>query len=119
YQPAPMPEAGEPVRTIEVKKGLFGIRRVETTRPFRRSSQEAAEKRRRVRIGIPRVLNIYSTAPWFRVYFEALGIPRTNIVFSDETSEEMWLEGGKYGSIDPCFPSKVAQAHIHNLLFHK
>ena len=28
------------------------------------------------------------------------------------------LEGGKYGSIDPCYPSKVAQAHIHNLLFH-
>ena len=36
----------------------------------------------------------------------------------DETTEEMWVEGGKYGSIDPCFPSKVAQAHIHNLLFH-
>ena len=30
----------------------------------------------------------------------------------------MWVEGGKYGSIDPCYPSKVAQAHIHNLLFH-
>jgi predicted nucleotide-binding protein (sugar kinase/HSP70/actin superfamily) len=29
----------------------------------------------------------------------------------------MWVEGGKYGSIDPCFPSKVCQAHIHNLLF--
>jgi predicted nucleotide-binding protein (sugar kinase/HSP70/actin superfamily) len=31
----------------------------------------------------------------------------------------MWSEGGKYGSIDPCYPSKVAQAHLHNLLFHK
>jgi predicted nucleotide-binding protein (sugar kinase/HSP70/actin superfamily) len=31
----------------------------------------------------------------------------------------MWVEGGKYGSIDPCYPSKVAQAHIHNLLFHQ
>jgi predicted nucleotide-binding protein (sugar kinase/HSP70/actin superfamily) len=30
----------------------------------------------------------------------------------------MWVEGGKYGSVDPCFPSKVAQAHVHNLLFH-
>jgi predicted nucleotide-binding protein (sugar kinase/HSP70/actin superfamily) len=40
-----------------------------------------------------------------------------NIVFSDNTSEEMWQEGGKYGSIDPCYPSKVAQAHVHNLLF--
>lgn len=119
YNPAPMPEEGEPVADVEVRKGLFGIRRVNVKRPFRRSSQEAWDARRRVRIGIPRVLNVFSTAPWFRVYFEALGIPRTNVVFSDETSEEMWVEGGKYGSIDPCFPSKVAQAHVHNLLFHK
>jgi predicted nucleotide-binding protein (sugar kinase/HSP70/actin superfamily) len=39
-------------------------------------------------------------------------------VFSDDSGEEMWAEGGKYGSIDPCYPSKVGQAHIHNLLFH-
>src|SRR5205823_13820681 len=58
------------------------------------------------------------TAPYFRAYFEALGMPGKNVVFSDHTSEEMWVEGGKYGSIDPCFPSKVAQAHIHNLIFH-
>jgi predicted nucleotide-binding protein (sugar kinase/HSP70/actin superfamily) len=29
----------------------------------------------------------------------------------------MWQAGGKYGSIDPCYPAKVVQAHIHNLLF--
>ena len=63
-------------------------------------------------------MNMYSTAPYFRTYFETLGVQRQNVVFSDETSEEMWVEGGKYGSIDPCFPSKVCQAHIHNLLFH-
>ena len=28
----------------------------------------------------------------------------SNVVFSDYTSEEMWAEGGKYGSIDPCYP---------------
>jgi predicted nucleotide-binding protein (sugar kinase/HSP70/actin superfamily) len=61
---------------------------------------------------------MYSTAPWFRSYFEAIGIPKQCIVFSDATTEEMWVEGGKYGSIDPCYPSKVAQAHIHHLLFH-
>jgi predicted nucleotide-binding protein (sugar kinase/HSP70/actin superfamily) len=31
----------------------------------------------------------------------------------------MWLDGGKYGSVDPCFPSKIALAHIHNLLHKK
>jgi predicted nucleotide-binding protein (sugar kinase/HSP70/actin superfamily) len=29
----------------------------------------------------------------------------------------MWLAGGKYGSVDPCYPAKVSQAHIHHLLF--
>ena len=101
-----MPEDGAPIEDVEVRKGFFGMRRVAVTRPFQRSSKEAWEARRRVRIGIPRVLNIYSTAPFFRTYFEALGIPKQNVVFSDETTEEMWVEGGKYGSIDPCYPSQ-------------
>ena len=88
-------------------------------RPFQRSSDAAIAHRAKFRVGIPKVLNIWSTAPYWRTYFEALGIKRNNVVFSDFTSEEMWAEGGKYGSIDPCFPSKVTQAHIHNLLFHK
>ncbi|MCL2449711.1 MAG: acyl-CoA dehydratase activase-related protein [Polyangiaceae bacterium] len=114
---APMPADGSPLDDVEIRRGLFGLRRVAVARPFRRSSREAWEARRRVRIGIPRVLNLYSTGPFFRAYFEALGIPKQNVVFSDETTEELWVRGGKYGSIDPCFPSKVAQAHIHNLLF--
>ncbi len=118
YEPAPMPSEGMPVKDVVVKKGFLGMKRVETTRPFRRSGPAVQERLRRVRIGIPRVLNVYSTAPYFRAYFEALGVPKQNVVFSDATSEEMWVEGGKYGSVDPCFPSKVAQAHIHNLLFH-
>jgi len=95
------------------------VKQEKITRPFRRSSEAAALRRKKLRVGIPRVLNIYSTAPFFRSYFETLGFGRSNIVFSDATNEEMWVEGGKYGSIDPCFPSKVVQSHIHNLLFHK
>ncbi len=118
YKFTPMPEAGAPIKAVEVRKGIFGQRRVEVSRPFNRASKETWDERRRVRIGIPRVLNIYTTAPWFRTYFEAIGIQKQHVVFSDETTEEMWVEGGKYGSIDPCYPSKVAQAHIHHLLFH-
>jgi len=117
FKHPPMPEDGAPVEDVEVKKGLLGLRRVKVTRPFRRSSKEAWEARRAVRVGIPRVLNLYSTGPFFRTYFEAIGIQKQNVVFSDQTDEEMWTHGGKYGSIDPCFPSKVAQAHIHHLLF--
>jgi len=112
-----MPEDGDLIDDIEVRKGIFGVRRVPVKRPFKRSSKEAWEERRKVRIGIPRVLNLYSTGPFFRTYFEAIGLQKQNVVFSDETTEELWVAGGKYGSIDPCFPSKVAQAHVHNLLF--
>ena len=119
YKSEPMPEAGSPVEDFEVKQTLFRVKRTAITRGFTRSSAEAQQRRKKIRIGMPRVLNMYSTAPFFRAYFEALGLGRTNIVFSDETTEEMFTEGAKYGSIDPCFPSKVVQSHIHNLLFDK
>ena len=118
YDAAPMPAEGVPIKDVELKKGFFGVRRTNVVRPFRRSSKESWAQRQRVRIGIPRVLNMYTTAPWFRTYFEVIGIPKHCVVFSEATTEEMWVEGGKYGSIDPCYPSKVAQAHIHHLLFH-
>jgi activator of 2-hydroxyglutaryl-CoA dehydratase/predicted nucleotide-binding protein (sugar kinase/HSP70/actin superfamily) len=118
YKGVPMPAEGSPIKDIAVKKGLFSIKKVEVTRPFKRCSPAVADRLRSVRIGLPRVLNMYSTGPYFRAYFEALGVQKQNVVFSDATNEEMWVEGGKYGSVDPCFPSKVAQAHVHNLLFH-
>jgi len=118
YKPDPMPEDGELIDDVELKVSLLGkLKRTPIRRPFQRSSQEAAERRKNIRIGIPRVLNIWSTGPLWRTYFETLGVPKRQIIFSDETSEEMWKEGAKYGSVDPCYPSKVNQAHIHNLLF--
>ncbi|MGB1015174.1 MAG: BadF/BadG/BcrA/BcrD ATPase family protein, partial [Nannocystaceae bacterium] len=77
---------------------------------------EMIERREKLRIGIPRVLNQYSQNPFFSAYFEALGVPAKNIVYSDFTSEELYKEGAKRGAIDPCFPSKVCIAHMHNLL---
>ena len=118
YEPAPMPEHGTLVDDIQVKRTLLGaVRHKNVKRPFQRSSSENWAKRRDARIGIPRVLNIYSTGPFWRTYFEVLGVDSRNVVFSDETNEEMWQAGCKYGSVDPCYPSKVCQAHIHNLLF--
>lgn len=119
YRPEPLPEAGTLKEDVIVEETFFRIKRKTITRPFQRSSAEAAARRKKIRVGMPRVLNMYSTAPFFRAYFEALGLGRSNIVFSDETSEEMFNEGARYGSIDPCFPSKVVQSHIHNLLFHQ
>jgi len=65
-------------------------------------------------IGIPRVLNIYSTAPFFRAYFESLGVKEVR--FSSFTSEAVYRKTAGRGSIDPCFPSKVAISHIYQLI---
>ncbi|MNM09139.1 R-phenyllactate dehydratase activator [compost metagenome] len=122
YDAEPLPEPEPPSKDAARSKPEW-LRRLRSrhSKPgqlgFARSSAEALERRRKIRIGIPRVLNIWSTAPFWRTYFEALGVEGRNIVFSDYSSERMWQEGGKYGSIDPCYPSKVAQAHVHNLLF--
>ncbi len=80
---------------------------------------ERMKRRQEVRIGLPRVLNMYSMAPWFMAYFEALGVARRNLVWSDYTSEELYKQGAKRGAIDPCFPSKVGIPHVHNLLYRK
>ncbi len=120
FIPEAMPEAGSPVDTVKVRSTLFGgVKRIPVTRGFNRSDSEAAKRRLDIRIGMPKVLNMWSTGPFWRAYFESLGLRPRNVVFSDDTSEEMWKEGGKYGSVDPCFPAKVSQAHIHNLLFGK
>ncbi len=78
---------------------------------------ERMKKRSELRIGIPRVLNQYSTNPAFSAYFESLGVKSENLVYSDYTSEELYKAGAKRGAIDPCFPSKVGIPHVHNLLY--
>jgi len=77
----------------------------------------AMSKRADFRIGIPKLLNQYSTNPLFSGYFESLGLRPQNLVYSDYTTEELYKEGAKRGSIDPCFPSKLGIPHVHNLIF--
>jgi activator of 2-hydroxyglutaryl-CoA dehydratase/predicted nucleotide-binding protein (sugar kinase/HSP70/actin superfamily) len=72
-----------------------------------------------LRVGIPRVLSMYSYAPFFTAYLESLGMKPQNIVWSDYTDDQMFREGCRRGSIDPCFPVKVAISHVHNLMNKK
>jgi predicted CoA-substrate-specific enzyme activase len=77
------------------------------------------ENRKKIRIGIPRVLNIYTYAPLFNGYFESLGIQPENIIYSDYTSSELYRAGASRGAIDPCFPAKIGISHVYNLLQEK
>jgi activator of 2-hydroxyglutaryl-CoA dehydratase/predicted nucleotide-binding protein (sugar kinase/HSP70/actin superfamily) len=77
------------------------------------------KQRGQLRIGIPRVLNMYAYTPLFSSYLESLGVRAESVVYSDFTTRDMYRAGSSRGSIDPCFPSKVAIAHVHNLVFNK
>ena len=68
------------------------------------------------RVGIPRLLNTYTYAPFFNAYFASLGLKSENIVYSDYTTPELYRAGASRGAIDPCYPSKIGIAHVYNLL---
>jgi predicted CoA-substrate-specific enzyme activase len=112
-------------RMDEIKKEWPNFVEIQSRKAFESMEPESVCVKRRIkfrgsiRIGIPRVLNMYVLAPFFTAYFESLGIKYENIVFSDYTSEKLYKEGSRRGTIDPCFPSKVCIAHVHNLLYKK
>ncbi|MCB9758263.1 MAG: CoA activase [Alphaproteobacteria bacterium] len=115
FTPQPLPPAGAPKDDVQIRRRrLFRVARRVLRRGFERSHADLSA----VKIGMPRVMNLYALGPFFRTYFETLGLPRDNLVWSPATTEELFAEGGRYGSIDPCYPSKVIQAHVHELLFH-
>jgi len=105
---------------IKVTFGGWGpTLRKEVTRDFLNSSLEDKAHRERIKIAIPQVLNIYIIAPFMRSYLEALDVNSKNIIFSGYSNEDMYLEGSKYGSVDACYPAKVAQAHVYAFLYGK
>ncbi|MEW6733954.1 MAG: BadF/BadG/BcrA/BcrD ATPase family protein [Acidobacteriota bacterium] len=98
---------------------LFGKKKEQVELPWWADREKVKEKRDKIRIGLPRVLNMYSTGPFWSAYLEAIGIPAKNLVWSDYTEEKMYKEGSRRGSIDACFPSKIGIAHVHNLIYGK
>ena len=89
------------------------------TRAWTKSAKErvaAIQNRKNIRIGIPRVLNIYTYAPLFNAYLESLGVEPENIIYSDYTSPELYRAGASRGAIDPCFPAKIGISHVYNLI---
>jgi predicted nucleotide-binding protein (sugar kinase/HSP70/actin superfamily) len=74
--------------------------------------------RSQVRVGIPKVLNIWSTHQFWVGFLKAIGIASENIVFSSDTSEEQGREYGKgRGTVDCCYPVKCISGHYGELIF--
>lgn len=77
-----------------------------------------AKDRSDIRVGIPKVLNIWSTHQFWIGFLKALGIPGENIIFSSDTSEEQFREFGKgRGTVDCCYPVKCMSGHYGELIF--
>ncbi|MGH9889349.1 MAG: acyl-CoA dehydratase activase-related protein, partial [bacterium] len=86
-----------------------------TSRP--RLETPAAKLRAKLRIGIPRVLNVWSTHQFWIGFFEALGIDARRIQFSSDSSEEQAREFGKgRGTVDCCYPVKCMSGHYGELI---
>lgn len=70
------------------------------------------------RIGIPKVLNVWTTHQFWLGFFAALGVPHNRVVFSSDTSEGQGREFGRgRGTVDCCYPVKCISGHYGELVF--
>lgn len=75
------------------------------------------QARAKLRVGIPRVLNLWSTHQFWIGFLEALGIEARRIEFSSDTSEDQAREFAKgRGTVDCCYPVKCMSGHYGELL---
>lgn len=85
---------------------------------FARTPSADPASRSSLRVGIPRVLNSWSTHRFWWGLLTALGIDPGHIVFSSETSEEQFRQHGKgRGTVDCCYPVKCVSGHYGELVF--
>jgi predicted nucleotide-binding protein (sugar kinase/HSP70/actin superfamily) len=81
------------------------------------SPEPAAKPRAALRIGIPRVLNLWSTHQFWIGFFGALGVDARRLEFSADSSEDQARRFGKgRGTVDCCYPVKCINGHYGELL---
>jgi predicted nucleotide-binding protein (sugar kinase/HSP70/actin superfamily) len=83
-----------------------------------RSAGSPPRSRSELRLGIPRVLNLWNTHQFWLGLFQALGFDPRHVVFSSDTSEEQGRQFGKgRGTVDCCYPVKCISGHYGELVF--
>lgn len=66
-----------------------------------------------IRIGIPRCMYFHDQYPFWRTYFENIGV---SIVLSEATNRVMIEKGIESAMAEPCFPIQVAHGHVHSMM---
>ena len=85
---------------------------------FAKTPSVDPKSRSHLRVGIPRVLNVWSTHQFWWGFLTALGIEPESIVFSSDSSEEQSRQFGKgRGTVDCCYPVKCVSGHYGELVF--
>jgi predicted nucleotide-binding protein (sugar kinase/HSP70/actin superfamily) len=82
------------------------------------SAAPAPKARGALRVGIPRVLNVWSTHQFWVSFLTSLGIAPQHIVFSSETTEDQGRTYGRgRGTVDCCYPVKCISGHYGELIY--
>ncbi len=63
--------------------------------------------------GIPRALSYYNNYPFYKGFFDELGI---KVILSDKTTTKLINDGSKFVVSDTCLPIKVFMGHVNNLI---
>lgn len=99
------------------EKAPFGRPRSRPSAPAGAQAAPAAKPRAQLRVGIPRVLNVWSTHQFWIGFLGALGIEARRIQFSSDSSEDQAREFGKgRGTVDCCYPVKCMSGHYGELI---
>ena len=77
----------------------------------KRSAAPETKDRSHLRVGIPKILNIWTTHQFWVGFLKALGVASENIVFSSDTSEEQGREFGKGRGTVETFSSLLLFLH--------
>ena len=92
-----------PDNLYDIRKKLLFSDRVE----------EPLCEKRGISIGIPRVLNFWDEAPFFKAFFTLLGF---DVIFSAESTRTIYENGiHAVPSDTECFPAKLVHGHIREL----
>lgn len=84
------------------------------TYKYERLLQYQSNEGKRGKIGIPLVLNMYDTLPFWFTFFTSLNF---QVVLSDESSRALYASGQQTIPSDTiCYPAKLVHGHIQSLL---
>ncbi len=109
--------------TLDIRKAFAGFSPPAKKKNLRSFSSREGEfifkkysppkKSSRKTVGMPRALFTFGMYPMFRVFFEELGF---DLILSNPTSEETIRKGQAYALEETCYPVKLINGHVAELV---